>query len=130
MQIFQNVIPCPPFVTTQSILDDMNALPPRKTLADKYYLGYFDSEQNLVAVMDLIDHCPTAGGAFIGFFMMERDLQGQGIGSQIIEDLSECLKRWGYQFIRLGYVNGNLQTDTGMRNHTNGYTVILMNRDL
>ena len=71
---------------------------------------------------------------------MEQNLQGQGIGSQIIEDLSECLKRWGYQFIRLGYVNGNLQsesfwkknhfTDTGMRDHTNDYTVILMNRDL
>ena len=28
---------CPPFVTKQSILDDMNALPPNKEMADKYY---------------------------------------------------------------------------------------------
>ena len=39
--------------TAQSIVDDMNALPPRTTYDDKYYIGYFEGEK-LVAVMDLI----------------------------------------------------------------------------
>ena len=29
---------CPPFVSEQSIRDDMNALPPGKTVSDKYYV--------------------------------------------------------------------------------------------
>lgn len=131
---------CPPFVTPQSIRDDMAALPPRKTVADKYYLGYFDAAQRLVAVMDLINHYPTEQSAFIGFFMMEKDLQGQGIGSRIITELSGSLKRRGCKFIRLGYVDGNLQseafwkknrfTDTGLRDVQTDYTVVVMNRDL
>ena len=120
----------------------MNALPQRKAgqKQDKYYLGYFDDQQELVAVMDFIDHYPTEQSAFIGFFMMEKDLQGQGIGSRIITELTEYLKRQNYQFIRLGYVDGNLQSerfwkknqfvDTGLRNHTKDYTVVVMNRDL
>lgn len=30
---------CPPFVTEQSIADDMKALPPNKEDFDKYYVG-------------------------------------------------------------------------------------------
>lgn len=31
-----------PFVTKESILDDMEALPPGKSREDKYYVGFFD----------------------------------------------------------------------------------------
>lgn len=133
---------CPPFVTPQSIKDDMQALPQRKTgqEQDKYYLGYFDETGRLVAVMDFIDHYPTERSCFIGFFMMERDLQGTGIGSAIITKMCEYLTELNYQYIRLGYVDGNEQsksfwiknhfTDTGSKNHTDDYTVIVMNRSL
>ena len=43
---------CPPFVTEESIADDMKALPPNKELSDKYYLGYYDAEK-LIA-----EECP------------------------------------------------------------------------
>lgn len=73
---------CPPFVTAESIRDDMCALPQRKMdePQDKYYLGFFDDAEQLVAVMDFIDHYPTEQSCFIGFFMMERSVQGHGIG--------------------------------------------------
>ena len=32
---------CPPTVTVDSIQSDMAALPPNKTMEDKYYVGYF-----------------------------------------------------------------------------------------
>lgn len=132
---------CPPFVTPQSIKNDMQAIPQRKIgqEQDKYYLGYFD-EAKLVAVMDFIDHYPTGQSCFIGFFMVEYDLQRTGIGSSIITELCEYLTRLDYKYIRLGYVDGNEQsksfwmknqfTDTGLRNHTDDYTVIVMNRAL
>ena len=72
---------CPPFVTAESIRDDMCALPQRKMdePQDKYYLGFFDDAEQLVAVMDFIDHYPTEQSCFIGFFMMERSVKGHGI---------------------------------------------------
>ena len=43
----------PPFVTKQSIVEDMEALPPNKSYDDKYYIGFFENN-SLVANMDLI----------------------------------------------------------------------------
>lgn len=93
-----------------------------------------------MAVMDFIDHYPTKQSCFIGFFMMERSVQGYGIGSRIITELCVYLRSLGYEYIRLGYVDGNKQsesfwkknqfTDTGLRNHTQDYTVVVMNRML
>ena len=133
---------CPPFVTPESIKADLKAMPQRKAgqEQDKYYLGYFDVHQRLVAVMDFIDHYPDVQSGFIGFFMMERSVQGHGIGSRIITELCTYLHSLGYEYIRLGYVDGNKQsesfwkknqfTDTGLRNHTQDYTVVVMNRML
>lgn len=133
---------CPPFVTVQTLAADILTLPQRKAgqTADKYYLGYFEETGRLEAVMDLIDHYPTEQSCFIGFFMMEKALQGQGIGTRIITELCGALAHQGYQYIRLGYVDGNKQSerfwkknqfiDTGLRNHTDSYTVIVMNRVL
>ncbi len=133
---------CPPFVTAESIRDDMCALPQRKMdePQDKYDLGFFDDAEQLVAVLDFIDHYPTEQSCFIGFFMMERSVQGHGIGSRIITELCVYLHSLGYEYIRLGYVDGNKQsesfwkknqfTDTGLRNHTQDYTVVVMNRML
>lgn len=102
---------CPPQVTKESILEDMVALPPKKTLEDKYYLGFFD-EHHLVAVMDLIYKYPNDQTAFIGFFMMNQEDQGKGVGSQIIEECCLYLKEMGFDFIRLGFVKGNPQSET------------------
>ena len=74
-----------PFVTEQSILEDLSALPPGKQAADKFYLGFFMGDR-LAAVMDLILDYPERGIAFLGFFMMEPSLQGCGAGSAIIQE--------------------------------------------
>lgn len=34
----------PPFVTRESILEDMEALPPGKGYDDKFYVGFFENE--------------------------------------------------------------------------------------
>ena len=72
---------CPPFVTTESIRNDMCALPLRKMdePQDKYYLGYFDDAEQLLAVMDFIDHYPTEQSCFIGFFMMDVLCKGMAL---------------------------------------------------
>ena len=99
----------PPFVTKESILDDMTALPPQKERTDKYYVGFFE-RGTLIALMDLILAYPEPQTAFIGLFMMSTDYQGRGIASEMIGDVRRCLKQLGYQKIRLGVDKGNPQS--------------------
>ena len=77
----------PPVVTEESILMDMEALPPGKSEEDKLYLGFFEKE-TLVAVMDLILKYPEEKTAYIGLFMTDIKYQNKGIGSHIIEEVA------------------------------------------
>ncbi len=130
---------CPPFVTRESILHDMRALPPQTTYDDKYYIGYFE-EDKLIAVMDLILGYPNEETAFIGLFMMEKGSQGKGIGSAIVEECFEFLDNIGYRFIRLGFAKGNPQSEafwvkngfvrTGVEADNGDYTVVVMEKKI
>ena len=99
----------PPMVTIGSIIEDMEALPPNKGYEDKHYIGFFSGD-TLVAVMDLIEHYPQRGTALIGFFAMNSNFQGKGIGSAIITDSIAYLAQIGYEKIRLGIDKGNPQS--------------------
>ena len=130
---------CPPFVTKQSILADMKALPPGKEMSDKYYIGYYEGEE-LLAVMDFIMAYPDEKTAFIGFFMTAVFVQNKGIGSGMIEDLCHYLRDIGLSRVRLGWVKGNSQaehfwhkncfTETGITYDTDNYTVVAAKRVL
>lgn len=117
---------CPPTVTRASILEDMKALPPGKTLDDKYYVGYFDGDK-LIAVLDLIHGTPKPSIAFIGFFMTDASTQGQGFGTAIITELTACLTALGYDSIRLGWIRGNPQSEHFWRK--NGFSPILTTKN-
>lgn len=99
----------PPFVTRESILADMKALPPQKQEADKFYAGFFDGEK-LAAVLDLIVSYPDGSAAFIGFFMTDVQCQNQGVGTRIVTELCQSLKELGYKRVCLGVDKGNPQS--------------------
>ena len=99
----------PPFVTKVSIIEDIKALPPNKTYDDKHYIGFFDGE-TLVANMDLILSYPMKDVALIGLFMMNVDYQHKGIGSEIISDICNYLKRLKFTKVRIGVDKGNDQS--------------------
>lgn len=129
---------CPPAVSMDSIQTDMLALPEGKISDDKYYLGFWEDNE-LLAVMDLILKYPDKNIAFIGFFMINADYQGKGIGSKIVEEACNYLKK-DFSFIRLGYVKGNKQSEhfwlkndfkiIGESAHTKDYTIIIMQKNL
>ena len=103
------------------ILRDLHITPPNTPSEAKYYVGYYE-ENNLVAVMDLIDGYPDNETAFIGFFMMSRPLQGRQIGTYIIQELCLYLKETGMERVLLGIDKENPQS-----NHfwaKNGFSVI------
>lgn len=129
---------CPPAVSAESIRKDMQAVPNGKTLDDKYYLGLWE-DARLIAVLDLIWEYPDKETAFIGFFMMNMDMQGNGTGTRIIEEVSDYLKTH-FSFIRLGYVKGNEQSEhfwskngflpTGTVTKTDAYDIVVMQKVL
>lgn len=130
---------CPPEVTPERILNDMTILPPQMTYEDKYYMGFFE-EDKLIAVMDIVLGYPNVQTAFIGMFMMCKSEQGKGIGSGIVEECAEFLKKQGYRYIRLAIAKGNPQSEyfwkkngfvsTGIEKEKEAYTAILMERNI
>ena len=129
---------CPHEVSEESIRKDMHALPPKKTKDDKHYFGFFDGN-SLVAVMDLIEKYPDENAAFIGFFMMNKAYQEKGIGSGIISEVCDVLRKY-FRYIRLGYVSTNMQArnfwmkngfdHTGIQSKGELYTVNILEKTL
>lgn len=130
---------CPPFVTEQSIADDMKALPPEVDESDKYYVGFYDADK-LVAVMDLIAEFPNEQTVYIGFFMTDVSVQNVGVGSRIVSELCEYLQTMEYKFARLAWVKGNPQAEhfwkkngfveTGDIQEMDDYSVVVAQRFL
>ena len=100
---------CPPKPSIESVLNDLRALPPGKSLIDKFYLGFFNDNQ-LVAVMDYIVSFPQEDTIFIGLFMVDIKESWKGIGSSIIDEALTVFKREGYVKVRLAYMKGNSQS--------------------
>ena len=91
------------------VLNDLHITPPGIDAASKYYVGFYDGAV-LVAIMDLIDGYPEADCAYIGFFMVNKALQGKQIGSQIIGAVCRYLKGEGYAAVQLAIDKGNPQS--------------------
>ncbi|MDY4788878.1 MAG: GNAT family N-acetyltransferase [Bacilli bacterium] len=126
-------------LTRQSIIDDLKALPPNKTYDDKYFVGFYN-ENELVAVLDLILGYPKDNIAFIGFFMMNKDYQKKNIGTFIINEILDYLKKLGFNEVRLGYVSSNNQSknfwykndfkESGFQDKRELYTVNVLQKEL
>ena len=111
----------PPFVTRESIIEDMHILPPGKEAKDKYYIGLFENEK-LAAIMDLILGYPAKDIAFIGLFMVNTEYQGKGVGSKIIAECVKYLRESGFNKIRLGVDKGNPQSSAFWKK--NGFAAV------
>lgn len=130
---------CPPQPSFESIRQDMCALPPGKSDEDKHYGGLFEGNR-LIAVIDLITGFPNEKTLFIGFFMIRKEEQGNGFGTEVISELCREVYAQGFSHIRLGYVKGNPQSEafwhknqfvkTGAEAQTEQYTIVIMERDL
>ena len=103
------------------ILHDLHITPPNTSADAKYYVGLYDGE-SLVAILDLIDGYPDSDTAFIGFFMMNRQLQGRQIGTRIIQELCLYLKETGLKRVLLGIDKENPQSNAFWAK--NGFSVI------
>ena len=107
--------------TREQVLTDLHLAPPEVDPGDKHYVGFYQ-DGALAAVMDLIDGYPEERDCFIGFFMMNKSLQGRGIGSELIREVCACLGENGYGAVRLGIDKANPQSTHFWKK--NGFAVI------
>lgn len=125
--------------TPESLRESLTALPPGRTPADKYFLGFF-SGGRLAAILDLITGYPNPETAFTGWFILDKTFQGRGVGSAMVGELLSFLKGQDYRAVRLGRVKGNPEskafwtkngfTPTGVETDGGGYTIVIMQREL
>ena len=105
----------------------------------KYCVGFYEGDE-LVAVMDLIVGYPESDDAYIGWFMVDETLQGQGIGSGIFADVRAAMQAQGFDHLEVACPKSS---ESGMRfwselgftaksehQHRNGYTVVTLHRDI
>lgn len=107
--------------------------------SDRFYAA-FRREGALIAVADLILGYPDAATAYIGLFMVDAAVQGQGIGSRIFSGLADALRQEGFARVRLACMQGNRQSEgfwrhngflpTGEVRETAHGTALLMQRAL
>ncbi len=107
--------------TKERVLEDLSLTPPGVDLSDKHYVAFFDGEM-LAAILDLIDGYPDEATAYIGFFMMNKALQGRGIGTGIIGEVCAHLKETGKTAVRLAVAEDNPQARHFWRK--NGFRVL------
>ena len=94
--------------TIDEVKTIFTALPPNTNLSQKYVLGFYGNKK-LIAFMDLIVGYPTRKSGMIGLFMVEPNLQGQGIGRKIIEKILEVLKSLGLENCEIGVIENNVE---------------------
>lgn len=84
----------------KELTDVITDLPEGAGPDNKYFAGFYRGE-DLIAFMDLITGYPEPDDAFIGWFMVDAQMQNQGIGSQIIADVRASMKAQGYDHLSL-----------------------------
>lgn len=96
-------------VTEDVLRHDLSLVPEGIARENKHFVGFFDGAR-LAAMLDLLDGYPEDGSVFIGFFMVDGTLSGQGLGSRVIDELCAYLRACGRTGAQLGYDKDNPQS--------------------
>ena len=126
--------------TRESLTEVISELPEGAARNCKHFVGFYNTDDVLVAIMDLITGYPESDDAFIGWFMVDGEMQGRGIGSGIFADVRAAMKAAGYDYIALAVTEANEEAvkfwksqgfkETGERTEQNGYTVLKLERSI
>lgn len=121
--------------TIDNLKETITVLPPNMTMEDKFFVGFY-KDNCLMAILDLITGYPNRETAFIGWFMTKKEYQRRGLASKIVRKLLELMKNKGFQYVRLGYVKGNTESEsfwkrngflpTGVESQNDEYTAVIL----
>lgn len=88
-------------------LEIFNALPPGKNYEDKFSLGIYKSENELIGVIDIVRNFPVDGEWMLGLLLIEPEARNSGLGKLIHEALVKWAISLGSRSFRIGVIEGN-----------------------
>ncbi|MEW9095470.1 MAG: GNAT family N-acetyltransferase [Clostridiaceae bacterium] len=83
------------------------ALPPNKNHEDKFVLGIYKFNNELVGIVDIIRNFPTVGQWMLGLMLIEPEERGSGLGKIIHEALAKWAINLGAKSFRVGAIENN-----------------------
>ena len=90
--------------TRESLTEIISEVPEGVSPVCKHFVGFYNEDDVLIAVMDLITGYPEGDDAFIGWLMVDGEMQGRGIGSGIFADVRAAMKAAGYDYMSLAVI--------------------------
>ena len=92
--------------TVESLTEIISRIPDGVDQGNKHFVGFYEKDK-LVALLDLITGFPEKDDAFIGWFMVDGQMQRQGIGSRIFADVRAAMAGQGYDYLALSCEKAN-----------------------
>lgn len=86
----------------RALTNILNTLPDGSVPEDKHPVGFYDQDNHLIGILDLVIGYPEKSSAYIGWFLLDASLRGAGIGSQLFADIRASLKGQGYCHLSVG----------------------------
>ena len=94
----------------------------------------------MVAILDIVRGYPEEYIVYIGWFMVNKDMQGKGIGREIIDKVIEVLRNVAFHAVMLGCIKDNVEAyrfwtnngfeNTGNEMDTGDYILVEMRKEL
>ncbi len=91
----------------RDLTDVITDLPEGAGRDNKHFVGFYNEDNQLTAILDLITGYPDEKAAFIGWFMVDAEKQRQGIGSQIFADVRASLQALGFTHLSVSIRKNN-----------------------
>lgn len=95
----------PPSLTAAR--DEFDALPDGKTTEDKYILGLFNPQNDLIGMIESIRHYPDNQTWWLGLMMLSPEQRGQGLGSAFYQAFENWVSAQGVKQVSLSVIEAN-----------------------
>lgn len=82
-------------------------LPPNKNNEDKFVLGIYKSDYELVGIVDIVKDFPSGGEWILGLMLIEPDERGNGLGKIVHEALTKWAIKSRAKSFRVGVIEDN-----------------------
>ncbi len=88
--------------------DLFQALPPNKTMEDKFVIGLYDQSSNLVGIMDLVRDYPDQDVWMLGLLLISPKYRRSGAGRDFHDSIMKSMVQEKANTSRVGVLSSNL----------------------
>ena len=93
--------------STEEAKEIFTAIPPNKSYDDKFVLGIFNYNNELIGIVDIVKDFPIIGEWMLGLMLIEPKARGNGLGKVVHESLVKWAKNLGAKSFRIGVIEEN-----------------------